>query len=211
MPGVEPRRPFRRRTGSSAGPGHGSAAPQLGPGPEPLSGRARNGHPPDRPGKADEVALDSLNPDPFARMTLALLRWHFQTFAAPESQGWLAALRLATTHVGPRAAGPLCYDLVALVQALRSSRAAPFRFNPEFCACCRCWLTPEERQLMALVAALRRGRRGESRVLAQLLCDGTPGEDLLAMAESYVRRHAPAFLPEGGRTPAPIHPPQPGD
>lgn len=178
MPGAEPRRPFWNRSAR-----HGSAIPQPEPG--------HPGHGPNRPGKPDEVRLDSLNPDLFARLTLALMRWHFQTFATPDSQGWLTALRLATTHVGPRNAGPLCYDLVALIQALRATRSSPFRFNPEDCGCCRVWLTPEERLLLEFIAALRQGRNGRAQTLVQMLCDGVPGDDLIAMAEIYIRRHAP--------------------
>lgn len=142
-----------------------------------------------RPG---ERPLAELGLDPFADLTLALMRLHFQTFAEPASQGWLAALHLATARVGPRAAGGLCYDLVALVQALRTARSSVFRFNPQTCACCRVWVTPEERQVMELLAALRTGRAGSARTLVQILCDGNPNDDLLAMAELYLTRHAPA-------------------
>lgn len=182
MPGADPRRPVPNR-----GATHGSATPQPGP----RSDAHPASHGSGRTGKADEVALDSLNPDPFARLTLALMRLHFQTFAAPDTQGWLAALRLATTHVSPREAGPLCYDLVVLIQALRAARSSPFRFNPDGCACCRVWLTPEERLLMEVLAALRQGRRGRAQTLVQLLCDGAPNDDLVAMAEIYIRRHTP--------------------
>lgn len=153
----------------------------------------RNGHGATRPGRPAEVHVSTLAPDSFASMTLALMRWHFQTFAAPETQGWLMALRCATTHVGPRAAGPLCYDLVALVQALRSARSSPFNFNPEGCACCRVWLTPEERRLMELLEALRHNQTGRAKALVQMLCDGAPDADFLAIAEVYLRRHAPAL------------------
>jgi hypothetical protein len=190
MPGAEPRRPFRTR-GTGAGPTQGSATPRPAPLPEPHA----DGHGRSRPGKSDEVPLDSLTPDLFARLTLALMRLHFQTFAAPDSQGWLTALRCATTHVGPRAAGPLCYDLVALVQVLRSTRQSMFRFNPDGCACCRVWLTPEERLLMEMLDHLRHGRTGRACTVAQLLCDGTPADDLIAMAEIYLRRHAPDPAP----------------
>jgi len=190
MPGAEPRRPFWVR-GAGPRPTQGSATPRPGPPPEPQA----DGHGRTRPGKPDEVPLDSVAPDLFARLTLALLRLHFQTFAAPETQGWLTALRLATTNVGPRAAGPLCYDLIALVQVLRSTRQSMFRFNPEGCACCRVWLTPEERLLMQMLGHLRHGRTGRARTVAQLLCDGTPADDLIAMAEIYLRRHAPDPAP----------------
>lgn len=142
-------------------------------------------------GRPGEQPLAELGLGPFAELTLALMRLHFQTFADPGSQGWLRALHLATERVGPRAAGALCYDLVALVQALRTARVSAFRFNPETCACCRTWATPEERQLMELLAALRAGRTGSARALVQILCDGRPDEDLLTMADLYLTRHAP--------------------
>lgn len=198
MSGAEPHRPYRNPAKPQR-PLQGGAAPKLqseGQFPHPVHGQCR-------PGRSDEVHLESLGADLFMQLTLALLRLHFQTFAAPETQGWLTALRCATTHVGPRAAGPLCYDLVALVQALRTARVSPVRFNPESCACCRVWLTPEERQLMELLAALRRGRIGRARALVQMLCDGAPSDDLIAMAGIYLRRHAPDVLPPAGDAPAP--------
>ncbi|MFN3994360.1 MAG: hypothetical protein ACK4IU_15795 [Tabrizicola flagellatus] len=142
--------------------------------------------------------LDSLYPDPFFRLTLSLLRWHFQTFAAPDSQGWLRALHCATAHVGPRAAGALCYDLVAVVQALRGTRISSFRFNAESCAGCRVWLTPDERRLIETIDAVRAGRLGRARALGQMLCDGNPAEDLIAMTAVYLRRHTPEVSEAAG-------------
>jgi len=148
-----------------------------------------------RPGRPDEMPLASLSPDPFARLTLALMRWHFHGFAEPASHGWLTALRLATERVGPAKAGPLCYDLVALVQAVRISRQSVFRFNSEACAGCRQWVTPDERRIVELLDALRRGQMGRAQTLAQMLCDGRPDSDLVAVAHAYLRRHAPDVLP----------------
>lgn len=194
MPGADGRpstprpSPWRARPQGSARP----VVPVAGNGPE-------NGHShgPSRPGRAGEVRLSTLHADPFARVTLALLRWQFQTFAAPETQGWLMALRLASDHAGPHRAGALFHDLAAMVQALRCARTTPFRFNPEGCACCRAWLTPEERQLMALLDALRQGQTGRARTYVQLLCDGAPDRDLIAMAAIYLRNNAPAQAPAG--------------
>lgn len=66
---------------------------------------AHASHGPTRTGRPDEVHCDTLSLDPFARLTLALMRWHFLSFAQPDSHGWLMALRLATAHIGPRRAG----------------------------------------------------------------------------------------------------------
>lgn len=169
MHGADPRRPFR---------------PVYDP---------QTGHGPTRDPRPGEVALQDMNLDPFARLTLVLCRWHFQTFASPESQGWLVALRCATAHVGPDAAGALCYDLLGVVQTLRSSRTTPIAFNTEGCPCCRDWLTPVERQIIQMIDALRHNQQGRARTLAQLLCDGTPDSHLLAVAETYLRRHAPDY------------------
>ena len=190
-----PQRPARAAS-------HGAALPR--PVPEATGPGIRvphHSHDRRRPDRPDEVHEGNLNLDPFARLTLALMRWHFQTFAAPETQGWLMALRCATTHVGPQAAGHLCYDIVALVQALRSARRSCFRFNAEGCACCRVWLMPEERQLMELLDALRHGRTGRAQALVQLLCDGAPNEDLIAVAQVYLNRHAPDFPSTVGAKP----------
>lgn len=146
---------------------------------------------PTRPGRPDEVSVASLALDPFADLTLALLRLHFQTFAQPDSQGWLMALRRASASAGADRAGALCFDLVAMVQALRGARTSSFHFNPDGCAGCRAWATPEERRLMDLIGALRLGRIGHARAVVQMLCDGMPDTDLLVMADLYVRRHAP--------------------
>jgi hypothetical protein len=176
---------------------HGSARPSPD---DPVALHATT-HGRTRPGRPDEVHITALHLDPFAQLTLALMRLHFQTFSAPETQGWLMALRLVTTHVGPGKAATLCYDLVALVQSLRSARTSPFAFNPETCASCRFWLTPEERRLMEMLEALRHGQAGRTRAVVQMLCDGARSDDLIAMAEIYLLRHAQE-LPDPAR-PAP--------
>ncbi|WP_068303622.1 hypothetical protein [Pararhodobacter sp. CCB-MM2] len=142
-----------------------------------------------RPGRPDEQRLDDLQADPFDRFTLSLMRWHFQGFAEPECQGWLSALRLATEVVGPARAPALCYDIVALVEVVRATRRSVFRFNPEACAGCRQWVTPEERRMLSLLSALRSGRDGLAATQAQLLSDGRPNADLIRVAGVYLARH----------------------
>ena len=83
-----------------------------------------------RPGRPEEWRLDDLGLTPFQHLTLRLCRWHFHAFNAPESQGWLRALQLATGEVGAVQAGALCYDVVALVEALRAVRRSTFASTP---------------------------------------------------------------------------------
>ena len=176
MPGADPRRRQSRYTGC-ARPATYVASP------------AQHGR--TRPGRPDELHISALGLDPFAHLTLMLMRWHFQTFAQPECHGWLMALRVATSRVGARGAGALCYDLVAVVQVLRAERSTAFAFNPQSCDCCRNWVTPEERRLMELIAALRAGQLGRARTTAQMLCDGAPSDALVMAMQSYLLRHDP--------------------
>jgi len=159
----------------------GSARPQFA---------YQRAHGPSREGRPDEVHLDDLGLERFERLTLALLRWHFQNFAQPDSHGWLMAMRVAAAHVGSRQAGVLCYDIVTVVQSLRMARKTPVSFNPEGCTCCRIWLTPDERRLVALLKALRKGQQGQAQVIAQVLCDGVPDAPLLASMQVLLTHHA---------------------
>lgn len=155
-----------------------------------------------RPGRPDEIHLSSLALVPFDHLTLMLMRWHFQTFAQPESHGWLMALRVASAHVGPRAAGALCADLVAVVQVLRTERTSAFRFNPQGCACCREWATPEERRIMDTIGALRDGQLGRARTTVQMLCDGVPSDSFIMAIQSYLSRHDPKPARQNGPVPS---------
>jgi hypothetical protein len=139
--------------------------------------------------KPGEVALGNLALNSSARLTLALMRWHFQTFANPESHGWLMAMRVAAAHVGPDLAGALCCDVVKLIQSLRGARSSAFLFNSEGCACCRIWATADERRLMEFLEAICQGQQGRARIMAQLLCDGACHEGLIAAAQDFATRH----------------------
>lgn len=161
----------------------GSARPQF---------PRRRSHVPSREGRPDEIHLDDLRLDPFERLTLALLRWHFQNLAQPDSHGWLMAMRVAAAHVGSRQAGVLCYDIVGALQSLRMARKTPVSFNPEGCGCCRVWVTPDERRLVELLKALRKGQQGQAQIIAQVLCDGVPDTPLLASMQVLLTHHAPS-------------------
>lgn len=148
-----------------------------------------------RPGRPEEWALDDLALPPFQHLVLQLCRWHFHAFTLPESQGWLNALRLAGSVVGPVRAGALCYDVVALVEALRRTRRSVFQFNPEACAGCRHWTTADERRLLGLLEAVERGQTGRAQTCAQLLSDGYLNPDLVDATRHVTSRHAAALPP----------------
>jgi hypothetical protein len=145
--------------------------------------------PPRRELRAGEARIEDLDLDRFAHLTLALLRSYCQTFAAPPSQGWLQAIEIATRHAGSDRAPSLCYDLLAVIQALRSSRRSVFTFSNPDCPCCRPIVAAEERQLLAMLEALRRGHRGQAATHALLVCEGQSAERLLEAASRYLQRH----------------------
>lgn len=89
---------------------------------------------PRRPGKPDEVHPESLRPDPFARLKLALMRWHFQSFAMPESHGRLTALRHARRGRAQVLAQLLCAgdpkdDLIAMTGIFLDRHGPDFEPN----------------------------------------------------------------------------------
>jgi hypothetical protein len=98
-------------------------------------------------------------------------------------------MRVAAANLGPDRAGRLCHDVVTLIQTLRVSRATTFSFNSEGCACCRIWLTPDERRLMELLDAMHKNLDGRARTITQFLCDGVCNEDLMIAARYFVTRH----------------------
>ncbi len=148
--------------------------------PDPPRGACRPG----RPGKGHP---DRSSPAAGARLTPAPLRLHDQARVAPGRRGWLTALRRATAQVGPHATGPLRYDLVAMIEALRSTGRSPFRFNPEDCPRFRVGPIPGERQAMEFLGAVRGTQTGRTRAQAEMPCDGNPAEDPIALARAYPR------------------------
>lgn len=131
---------------------------------------------------------------------LGLARHLFQSFAVPESQGWLRAMHLAEARFGPDIAGPLCFDLVASVQAMRQCRSGVFRFSNPDCPCCRDVVTPHERLLLSVLHALENGRADEARAHAVLLCEGAEPAPFLAVAARLVARHAALPCPPRGKS-----------
>jgi hypothetical protein len=154
-----------------------------------MAGVEHGGGVPPRALRVGETRLEALGLDGFAHLTLLLLRRYCQTFAIPQSQGWLGALEVATRHSGPDRAPSLCHDLLVVIQALRASRRSVFTFSNPDCQCCRSVVTAEERQLLAMIEALRRGHGGQAATHALLVCEGQTAEGLLAAARRYLARH----------------------
>lgn len=143
-----------------------------------------------RPLRPGESRLCDADYDPFARLSLDLMRYHFQTFAVPHSQGWLRALIRATAVVGPQAAGPLCYDVVTVIQTLRVQRSSVFCYSNPDCALCCTVLTSDERRMTDVLEGIRARMPGRAQAAAMILCEAGDADLLVAAIQVYVTRHA---------------------
>lgn len=132
-------------------------------------------------GNAPANTNDLLDNHPFDAVEHAVLdiaRRFFASFAQPEGQAWIGAFESARHSFGHQGALLAC-SIVNAIQALRSIRTADFGFiNPD-CPCCRHRVTSEERYFIAMLHAIRRGRKSEATLNAMLLCGGLEPVELI--------------------------------
>ncbi|MFW5654886.1 MAG: hypothetical protein ACOCYW_04470 [Roseicyclus sp.] len=121
---------------------------------------------------AKDRDLRDLGLDLEEEIALNIARLFFQSFAAPESSAWMAALAEAEARFGPRDGPILAARILAALQAVRKSRRSTFLFNSPACPGCAAVATEHERRLMRALSALRRGDRGTARLEAMMLCEG---------------------------------------
>ncbi|MEM8871610.1 MAG: hypothetical protein AAF848_02100 [Pseudomonadota bacterium] len=160
----------------------------------PTSSQARCCHPP----AGDQLPVHEAGLDLFEVAVLDIMRFYFLSFADPASQGWLRAMHTATTHFKAEAAPIIAFQILAMVQAMRCSRASVFIFSSPVCPECSAMLSDEERHMMAAIHCIRCGRPNEARTHAMLLCQGNPTETFLmavdalcAGAPHLTMRHQP--------------------
>lgn len=131
----------------------------------------------------DAMLLANAGLDRYEVSLLTIMRYFFQSFAQPHSQGWLQAFRAAdTTFPQDRAAG-LAMACLTVVQNMRASRRDVFRFSNPDCPGCRAVLCTDERHLVGSVTALRHGNRALAQTHALLLCEGNDTAPMLRAAQ----------------------------
>ncbi|MEL6335923.1 MAG: hypothetical protein AAFQ88_04665 [Pseudomonadota bacterium] len=138
------------------------------------------------PGSRETVSTsDRMVDHPFdapERAVLDIARRFFGTFATPQDHAWISAFASAQQCFGGH--GPaIAMRTVTAIQALRASRTAAFSFiNPD-CPCCRHRITTEERYFLAILHAVRRGRRSDAVLNAIFVCGGEDYDLLVAAME----------------------------
>lgn len=127
-----------------------------------------------------EAGLDTFECD-----LLTVMRHFCVSFAEPRSQGWTYGYGLATElwgiSAGPKAAQAVFYVL----DAMQRTRMSVFQYNNPACAVCSARLTGNERHMMRMLHAVRRGLNSEARIDAMLLVEGGDSSAMLVAAYNF--------------------------
>ncbi|MEJ6404806.1 hypothetical protein [Yoonia sp. 2307UL14-13] len=122
--------------------------------------------------EAKETPLAEAHFDDVEKSILAIARYFFQSFAAPQSQGWMAALDLAEATFGDLDGPIIATRLLTTMRAVRYARRSVFSFNCQSCETCAAILTEQERRLIAALQAIRGGQIGRAQTELLMLCEG---------------------------------------
>ena len=154
------------------------------------------------PGNGCDLPVAQAGLDQAERQVLTVLRYFLQSFTRPASQAWMGAFHEAERHFPQGQSADLALAGLDLIQAMRLARCEGFSFSNPECACCRQWLSGDERQLMSVLAAVRRGQRSRAHTHALILCEGNDVQPVLEATNILARRMAHAVnSPE--RVPSP--------
>lgn len=153
----------------------------------------------DRKASAQDVELSESGLDRDEQILLTIMRYYFQSFAMPQSQGWMQAIRVGYEAFPEKEAANLTMAVLAVVQTMRSSRQSGFQFSNPDCAHCARTLSGDERQLMGTVASTRRGQRSRAHTHALLLCEGNDTEQFLNAVTDLTQQVARAIRKRNSR------------
>ena len=127
---------------------------------------------------ASDRGIEALDPRMICALTVA--RFFFQSFSAPQLEGWTRALSGAEQMLGSKAGPEFACGVLRMVQAMRCSRKSVFHFSNPDCGHCASTLSGHERLLMHSLWACLKGRPEDAAGLAMLLCEGNDTSDLVA-------------------------------
>lgn len=106
------------------------------------------------------------------RQVLRIARMFFRSFAAPESQSWLAGVGAALERFDHRSAPHIYVATLGAVQSMRQARRSVFCFNDPCCKHCAKSVTDSERLFLGGLRAMRDEAPDRAAALATILCEG---------------------------------------
>lgn len=131
------------------------------------------------PKSGEDLPLEQAGLDRGERAVLTVMRYFFQSFTHPESQGWMDAFQAAFEHFPQEKAANLAVAALSAIQAMRSARCEGFQFSNPDCPSCRKVMSRDERQLLGTLAATRRGHQSRAHSHALILCEGSDTQPFL--------------------------------
>jgi len=103
----------------------------------------------------------------------------FQGVAEPYVQSWTSGFSVGHYHLERTDGAEIALDILEAIQSMRHARVSCFRFSNPRCTGCAGILGEHERLLMQSFRAVRRGKTGEARTHAMLLCEGNDTDEFL--------------------------------
>ena len=140
---------------------------------------SRNGPHCQRIAGPKEISRDDACLDFSEDTLLTASRYYFQSFACPESQGWLRALSVTQIYFGDQVGPSIAVKLLTAMQAMRCTRRSMFQFNAPDCVRCSEILTEHERRFMAALQAIRFNDLNTAGLEIMLLCEGFESEHVV--------------------------------
>ncbi|MEM1276474.1 MAG: hypothetical protein AAGH74_08100 [Pseudomonadota bacterium] len=127
----------------------------------------------------NDLSLDTCGFDSFELTVLGVARRFFVTFSNPESHCWMDAFEEAEQSFPPPFGATLALAVMRTIRVLRQARTTTFTFAHPDCPICERTITQEERYLISILRAVRKGRKSEAMTHALLVCEGGDPEQLV--------------------------------
>jgi hypothetical protein len=137
------------------------------------------------------AARSALGLTPWEDLLLDLVRLECTVIATGDERAAEAARELAAGRLGGHGATRMLEGIAGMMRAIRSDRAGPFGFLPPCCAV----VSPDERDLIALLRACRFSNAAIIEHRAAQLAQGLDVEHLIAAGGALV---AASRAPDGG-------------
>lgn len=121
--------------------------------------------------------------DPFEHDALCIARHFFEAFAHPEGHAWVQALREAERAFPVPFGASIAHAILIAINEVRASKRQTFWFERPGRPSTDSKLTEDERYLILILQAIRRGDSVAARAHALFLCEGGQTAGVLAAFE----------------------------
>lgn len=132
-----------------------------------------------------DVSLSSLHADHIDYAFLSAARYFFLSFANNDHSAWIATILGAEDFFPFGDSLNAVRGALALVHEMRCSRRSNFCFSNPRCPCCAAIVTQDERYLLQMIQAARRGSGSQVASNAMLLCEGNDTSRVIAAAYTF--------------------------